>query len=161
MLMLSFAGCAFALIIGSFFGYHVYLVLYVFPFCSLMSSNNFFLDLFPSTNQTTLEHISPFYILRYLPPSPPSRLSSPPMEHQLASRQRRAVRAAHARVCLYDVGWRRNVEQVFGMGVKRRWQAWVGRLLWGGGWYVRCLFQRPVLVLFPLILAPPWLRAFF
>src|SRR6266702_1922442 len=93
MLMLSFAGCAFALIIGSFFGYHVYLVLYVFPFCSLMSSNNFFLDLFPSTNQTTLEHISPFYILRYLPPSPPSRLSSPPMEHQLASRQRRAVGA--------------------------------------------------------------------
>ena len=37
---------------------------------------------------------------------------------------------------LYDVGWRRNVEQVFGMGTKRRWQAWLARVLWGGGWYV-------------------------
>jgi len=114
MLFLSFAGCAFALIMGSFFGYHVYLVL---------------------TNQTTLEHISPYYILRYLPPLPPCRLSSPPLEHQLTYRQRRAVDAAHARMRLYDVGWRRNVEQVFGMGAKRRWQAWVGRLLWGGGCY--------------------------
>ncbi|KAH9065236.1 DHHC palmitoyltransferase-domain-containing protein [Lactarius vividus] len=114
MLLLSFAGCAFTLIMGSFFGYHVYLVL---------------------TNQTTLEHISPFYILRYLPPLPPGRLSSPPLEHQLASGQRRAVRAAHARLNLYDVGWRRNVEQVFGMGAKRRWQVWAGRLLWGGGCY--------------------------
>ncbi|KAH9166120.1 DHHC palmitoyltransferase-domain-containing protein [Lactarius sanguifluus] len=111
MLLLSFAGCAFTLIMGSFFGYHVYLVL---------------------TNQTTLEHISPFYILRYLPPLPPGRLSSPPLEHQLASRQRRAVRAAHARLCLYDVGWRRNVEQVFGIGAK---QVWAERLLWGGGCY--------------------------
>ncbi|KAH9002792.1 hypothetical protein EDB86DRAFT_3073927 [Lactarius hatsudake] len=114
MLLLSFAGCAFTLIMGSFFGYHVYLVL---------------------TNQTTLEHISPFYILRYLPPLPPGRLSSPPLEHQLTSRQRRAVRAAHARLCLYDVGWRRNVEQVFGVGAKQRWQVWAERLLWGGGCY--------------------------
>ncbi len=29
MLLLSFTGCAFALIMGSFFGYHVYLVMYV------------------------------------------------------------------------------------------------------------------------------------
>ena len=118
------------------------------------------LDLFHlSTNQTTLEHISPFYILRYLPPLPPSRLSSPPLEHQLASKQRRAVRAAHARMRLYDVGWRRNVEQVYGMGAKRRWQAWAGRLLWGGGWYVRCLFISAPLL--PLILAPLWMRPFF
>lgn len=115
MVLLSFAGCAFTLIMGSFFGYHVYLVL---------------------TNQTTLEHIAPFYILRYLPPLPPCRLSSPPLEYQLHSKQRRAVRAVHSRVRLYDVGWRRNVEQVFGMGAKRRrWQAWVARVLWGGGCY--------------------------
>ena len=41
---------------------------------------------------------------------------------------------------LYDVGWRRNVEQVFGMGTKRRWQAWLARVLWGGGWYVQSQF---------------------
>lgn len=29
MLLLSFAGCAFALIMGSFLCYHIYLVLYV------------------------------------------------------------------------------------------------------------------------------------
>ena len=32
MLLLSFAGCVFTLIMGSFFGYHVYLVLYVLTF---------------------------------------------------------------------------------------------------------------------------------
>lgn len=92
-----------------------------------------------STNQTTLEHISPFYILRHLPPLPRCRLSSPPQEHQLAYLQRRAVRAAHARLRLYDVGWRRNTAQVFGagpglgLGPKRRWcAAWAARLLWGG-----------------------------
>lgn len=85
------------------------------------------------------------------------------MEHQLGSKQRRAVRAAHAHMRLYDVGWRRNVEQVFGMRAKRRWQAWVGRLLWGGGWYVRRLFiSAPLLVLFfSLILAPRLVASFF
>jgi palmitoyltransferase len=116
MLLLSFAGCAFTLVMGSFLGYHVYLVL---------------------TNQTTLEHISPFYLLNHLPPLPPSRLSSPPQERQLAYPQRRAVRAAHSRLRLYDVGWRRNTAQVFGsgtgLGPKRCWfAAWAARLLWGG-----------------------------
>jgi hypothetical protein len=97
-----------------------------------------------STNQTTLEHISPFHLLRHLPPLPPSRLSSPPQEHQLAFSQRRAVRTAHARLRLYDVGWRRNTAQVFGTptgpsssssssSTKRRWfAAWAARLVWGG-----------------------------
>jgi hypothetical protein len=90
-----------------------------------------------STNQTTLEHISPFYLLNHLPPLPPSRLSSPPQERQLAYPQRRAVRAAHSRLRLYDVGWRRNTAQVFGsgtgLGPKRCWfAAWAARLLWGG-----------------------------
>ncbi|KAI0260692.1 DHHC palmitoyltransferase-domain-containing protein [Gloeopeniophorella convolvens] len=109
MLMLSFTGCAFSVIMGSFLGYHVYLVL---------------------TNQTTLEHVSPFQLLRYLPPLPPCRLSSPPFEHQLVFAQRRAVRAAHSRTRLYDVGWRRNVAQVF--RPTRRWRVWLARLLWGG-----------------------------
>jgi palmitoyltransferase ZDHHC2/15/20 len=52
--------------------------------------------------------------------------------------QRRAVRKAHARLHLYDVGWRRNATQVFGTaGPKRRWRAWAAKLLWGGHWYVR------------------------
>lgn len=94
------------------------------------------------TNQTTLEHISPFHLLRHLPPLPPCRLSSPPQEHQLVFSQRRAVRKAHARLRLYDVGWRRNTAQVFGTlttgpsssSTKRRWfaAAWAARLVWGG-----------------------------
>ncbi|KAI0252131.1 DHHC palmitoyltransferase-domain-containing protein [Lactifluus subvellereus] len=118
MLLLSFSGCAFALIMGSFLGYHIYLVL---------------------TNQTTLEHISPFHLLLHLPPLPPcGRLSSPPLEHQLATAQRRAVRAAHAQMRPYDVGWRRNAAQVFGVACttttkrRHRWRAWGVRLLWGG-----------------------------
>jgi palmitoyltransferase len=121
MLILSFAGCVFTLVMGSFLGYHIYLVL---------------------TNQTTLEHISPFHLLRHLPPLPPCRLSSPPQEHQLVFSQRRAVRRAHARLRLYDVGWRRNTAQVFGTSTtgpspsstKRRWfaAAWAARLVWGG-----------------------------
>jgi hypothetical protein len=145
MLLLSFAGCAFALVIGSFLGYHIYLVLCVLPH---LKKKNHCLTNKNSTNQTTLEHISPFYILRHLPPFPPcGRLSSPPLEHQLASAQRRAVRAVHAQMHLYDVGWRRNAAQVFGVGggggimMKQhhnRWHRWAARLLWGGSWYV-CL----------------------
>ena len=86
-----------------------------------------------STNQTTFEHITPFYLLVHLPPLPPCRLSSPPQQHQLAFAQRRAVRAAHSRLRLYDVGWRRNTAQVFGTGLKRRRLAtWAARVLWGG-----------------------------
>jgi len=115
MLLLSFAGCVFTLVMGSFLGYHIYLVL---------------------TNQTTLEHISPFHLLRHLPPLPPCLLSSPPQEHQLATAQRHAVREAHTRLRLYDVGWRRNAAQVFGaVGPRRRWRAWTARLLWGGSCY--------------------------
>jgi palmitoyltransferase len=156
--MLSFAGCVFTLVMGSFLGYHIYLVLCVcllLPLRQTKTPNikthlSFFLSSlslpFPqhnSTNQTTLEHISPFHLLRHLPPLPPSRLSSPPQEHQLAFSQRRAVRTAHARLRLYDVGWRRNTAQVFGTSTgpssnsssstKRRWfAASAARLVWGG-----------------------------
>ncbi|KAH9969828.1 DHHC palmitoyltransferase-domain-containing protein [Russula dissimulans] len=107
MLMLAFAGCAFTLVLGSFLGYHIYLVL---------------------TNQTTFEHITPFHLLRYLPPLPPA--ASP-----LVFAQRHAVRVVHARMRPYDVGWRRNAVQVFGLGPKRRWRAWAAMLLWGGSCY--------------------------
>jgi len=141
MLLLSFAGCAFTLVMGSFLGYHIYLVLSVFslPQSPSRGTNSCGLPMYliDSTNQTTFEHISPFYLLRHIPPLPPCRLSSPPQEHQLAYSQRRAVRAAHSRLRLYDVGWRRNVAQVFGTtGPKRRWRAWAARLLWGGNWCV-------------------------
>jgi palmitoyltransferase len=104
------------------------------PFLPSLPTSKPFLSLHDSTNQTTFEHISPFYLLVHLPPLPPCRLSSPPQERQLAYVQRRAVRNAHARLRLYDVGWRRNATQVFGTGPKRRWAAaWAARLLWGGG----------------------------
>ena len=45
MLFLSFIGVAFGITIGAFFGYHIYLTL---------------------TNQTTLENITPFQLLRHL-----------------------------------------------------------------------------------------------
>ena len=111
-----------------------------------LNSSFLHLFLFPttnSTNQTTLEHISPYHLLRHLPPLPPGRLSSPPQQHQLDFSQRRAVRTTHARLRLYDVGWRRNTAQVFGTSstistsssssTKRRWfAAWAARLVWGG-----------------------------
>ncbi len=34
-------------------------------------------------------------------------------EHELSYAQRRAIRRAHGRIRLYDVGWKRNLTQVF------------------------------------------------
>ncbi len=91
------------------------------------------------TNQTTLESLSPFLLLRYLPRTPasaelmqtyPGRYSCPPLEHELSSAQRRHLRRAHSSIRMYDVGWRQNWWQV--VGWNRRW-GWVGRLLYGGG----------------------------
>ncbi|KAF5344891.1 hypothetical protein D9758_011592 [Tetrapyrgos nigripes] len=110
------------------------------------------------TNQTTIENISPFLLLRHLPvlPSPnpsPShdqgyhhRLSDPPLEHELSYPQRRLVKDAHGQIRLYDIGWRKNWEQVFGFGWdgygyreereesrrRKRWLWWLCRILYGG-----------------------------
>ncbi|KAJ8496142.1 hypothetical protein ONZ45_g12559 [Pleurotus djamor] len=116
-LSLFFAGLVFGLVIGSFLAYHLYLI---------------------STNQTTLENISHFFLLRYLPPLPRSTndghsvhsLSDPPMEHELSYAQRCLVKDAHSAIKLYDVGLKRNWAQVFGW--KHKW-GWVARLLYGGG----------------------------
>ncbi|KAG7088141.1 hypothetical protein E1B28_012163 [Marasmius oreades] len=107
---LFFAGCIIAIVIGSFLIYHLYLV---------------------TTNQTTLEHISPFLILRYLPPLPRTghKLSDPPQEHELSSPQRRLVKDAHGTIRLYDVGWKKNWGQVFGWNGR---YGWLRRLLYGG-----------------------------
>ncbi|KAG5220549.1 palmitoyltransferase for Vac8p [Salix suchowensis] len=87
------------------------------------------------TNQTTIENLSPFMLLRHLPPLPASNnagrtLSDPPSEHELTYEQRYIVREAHGAIRLYDIGLRRNWAQVFGW--ERRW-GWVPRLLHGGG----------------------------
>ncbi|KZT11761.1 zf-DHHC-domain-containing protein [Laetiporus sulphureus 93-53] len=111
---LAFYGIVMALVFGSFWIYHLYLT---------------------TTNQTTLEHLSPFLLLRHLPPLPPpisgvKGLSNPPQEFELSYPQRRLVRDAHHHVRLYDVGWRKNWGQV--MGWDRPW-GWMYRLLVGGG----------------------------
>ncbi|KAL0069088.1 palmitoyltransferase for Vac8p [Marasmius tenuissimus] len=107
---LFFAGCIFGLVIGSFLVYHLYLV---------------------TTNQTTVEHISPFLLLRYLPRLPQTghKLSDPPLEHELSFPQRRLIKDAHASIRLYDVGWKKNWAQV--LGWNRRF-GWMTRLLCGG-----------------------------
>ncbi|OCH92608.1 zf-DHHC-domain-containing protein [Obba rivulosa] len=114
-LFLTFFGAVIALVIGSFLIYHTYLIL---------------------TNQTTFEHLSPFLLLRYLPPLPSSDGDSshaPPhiLSYELLShQQRRLLRDAHGEIRLYDVGWRRNIAQVFGWD---RPSGWLARLLYGGG----------------------------
>ncbi|KAJ6582789.1 DHHC palmitoyltransferase-domain-containing protein, partial [Mycena sp. CBHHK59/15] len=94
-LFLTFYALVFALVMGSFYGYHLYLV---------------------AINQTTIENLSPFLILRHLPPLPRTGhdLSDPPLEPELSHPQRRLVKDAHGYIRLYDVGWRRNFQQVFG-----------------------------------------------
>jgi len=109
-LFLGFYGMIIALVIGSFFCYHLYLV---------------------STNQTTLEHISPFLLLKYLPRLPPAghSLSDPPLEPELSSSQRRLVRDAHRTIHMYNIGWRKNWAQVFGLDGEN---GWFVRLWYGG-----------------------------
>ncbi|KAF8964416.1 DHHC palmitoyltransferase-domain-containing protein [Flammula alnicola] len=113
---LAFTGAVFSLVVGSFAAYHLYLI---------------------STNQTTLENIAPFMLLRHLPPLPRSghSLSDPPLEAELSYIQRRIVRGAHGRILLYDVGWRRNWAQVFGWNRKHGllYRLWCGGASSGDG----------------------------
>jgi len=113
---LAFAGVVFSLIIGSFAGFHIYLI---------------------TVNQTTLENISPFMLLKHLPPLPRTghSLSDPPLEPELSFAQRRLVKEAHSAVRLYDVGWRRNWAQVFGWTHKYGWlhRLWCGGASLGDG----------------------------
>jgi hypothetical protein len=41
-------------------------------------------------------------------------MNRPWEEHELSYAQRRAIRRAHGRIRLYDVGWKKNLVQVFG-----------------------------------------------
>ncbi|KXN88085.1 Palmitoyltransferase PFA3 [Leucoagaricus sp. SymC.cos] len=107
---LTAAGLIFTLVIGSFLCYHLYLI---------------------STNQTTLENVTPFMILRYLPPLPRGNhtLSDPPLEPELSHEQRRLVKHAHNYIRLYDLGLRKNWSQTFGWTRKR---SFFFRLFCGG-----------------------------
>ncbi|TFK86062.1 zf-DHHC-domain-containing protein [Polyporus arcularius HHB13444] len=111
-MFLTFYGIVISMVIGSFCVYHLYLV---------------------STNQTTLESLSPFLLLRHIPPleenADSRRLSNPPLEHELSFEQRMLVRDAHRHLRLYDIGFKRNWAQVFGW--TRPW-GWVYRLAIGG-----------------------------
>ncbi|KAJ7080554.1 DHHC palmitoyltransferase-domain-containing protein, partial [Mycena epipterygia] len=109
-IFLTFFAVVFALVIGSFYCYHLYLVF---------------------INQTTIENLSPFLILRDLPRLPRTGhdLSDPPLEPELSRPQRHLVQDAHGYIRLYDLGWRKNFWQVFGWN---RPYGWVVRL-WCGG----------------------------
>ncbi|CAK5265147.1 unnamed protein product, partial [Mycena citricolor] len=123
-LFVALYALVFALVIGSFYFYHLYLII---------------------INQTTIENLSPFLILRDLPPLPGTGhdLSDPPLEPELSRAQRFIVRNAHGYIHLYDIGWRNNLWQVFGWN---RPYGWVIRLWCGGSAYVtRATYCRPLL----------------
>ena len=84
-----------------------------------------------STNQTTLENVSPFLLLRHLPPLPPRghSLSDPPLEPELSYAQRRMVKDAHGQILLYDTGLRKNWAHALGWKTP---YGWLYRL-WCGG----------------------------
>jgi len=57
-------------------------------------------------------------------------MNRPWEEHELSYAQRRAIRRAHGRIRLYDIGWKRNLAQVFGRGPSVT--AFLAILLYGG-----------------------------
>ncbi|OJA14472.1 hypothetical protein AZE42_05286 [Rhizopogon vesiculosus] len=108
LFLATFSVCI-TLVVGSFLIYHIHLI---------------------TTNQTTVESLSPFLLLRYIPPLPASmKFSDPPVEEELSYGQRKVVRNAHKSLRMYDVGWRRNWAQVFGWSKPR---GWISRLVIGG-----------------------------
>lgn len=94
-LFIALLGAILALVLGSFAGYHIYLIL---------------------TNQTTIEQISFYHLLAHLPIIPAASghdIVYPPKEHQLTYSQRRLVREAHSKIRVYNVGYQQNYQQVF------------------------------------------------
>lgn len=127
---IGFAGSVITAVVGSFLGYHLYLISYgALAFFSAV----IWIDSSCSINRTTLEDLSPFLLLRLIPNLTNPRDPFPTPEHQLSYNQRRVVRRAHRQIQLYNVGWRRNWGQVFGW---ERQRGWVYRLLLGGAGYV-------------------------
>jgi hypothetical protein len=57
-------------------------------------------------------------------------MNRPWEEHELSYAQRRVIRRAHCRIRLYDVGWKRNLAQVFGHSPSVT--AFLAVLLYGG-----------------------------
>ncbi|KIM31010.1 hypothetical protein M408DRAFT_65614 [Serendipita vermifera MAFF 305830] len=109
-LFLVILGLIFAMVIGSFLGFHIYLAF---------------------TNQTTLEQLSPFILLKYLPkPKEPRHAPGTSITQgttpSTTSRERRLVRRTADRIGLWDLGWRRNVIATLG------WRWWLAVLFNGG-----------------------------
>ncbi|KAF8527602.1 DHHC palmitoyltransferase-domain-containing protein [Hysterangium stoloniferum] len=112
-LFLALMSGIFSIVMASFLVYHIYLV---------------------SSNQTTHEHLSNYFLLRFLPPLSMSSRARPlpyhpPQEHELSHAQRWLVRREHGKLRLYDLGWRRNWGEVFGGG---KWYWWSRLVLYGG-----------------------------
>jgi len=106
-MLLTFSGIVITLVVGSFLAYHLYLI---------------------TRNETTLESLSPFLLLRELA-NLPGAIEADTFEHRLSPVQRRIVKRAHGYIRLYDVGWKKNWAQVFGWEKK---YGWIYRLLIGG-----------------------------
>ncbi|KAJ1310016.1 hypothetical protein OPQ81_006771 [Rhizoctonia solani] len=153
-LYLALGGAIFTICMGSFAGFHVYLV---------------------TTGQTTIEQLSPYMLLRYLPPSSnvsarksddsgrsfesdvdlQSMLNTGPegeaqphtasfplpstrdnasqlAEHTMTREQRRIVRSAAGNIRVYDLGWRRNWAELYAARPDRYFLDWLEILWWGG-----------------------------
>ncbi|KAK4684173.1 hypothetical protein P7C73_g6030, partial [Tremellales sp. Uapishka_1] len=107
IMMLTLMGFFFSLSVGSLMSYHWYLVL---------------------NNQTTLESLSH---------TPPAALVSAASskgwkpDHLLTRGERNRLRDEAHEINVYDLGWRKNLREVFGDGAERQ-MSWVGvvKALW-------------------------------
>lgn len=144
--------------VGSFWLWHVYLITYVKGPTLGAITHSYDHN---RTGQTTVECLTPFLLLRYLPKASESpQLGGPDSsgnrltrdenivtgqgtstngvlrEHDLTTAQRRHVRIAHNFIRLYDVGWVQNWGQVYGVQ-NRGWSGWLERFVCGGS---TCVF---------------------
>lgn len=78
-------------------------------------------------------------------PSLPTPPYKPPEEHELSSAQRRFVLRTHGKIRMYDLGWKRNWQEVFSGGLMGKEDGddspWGSRVKWRGKklWWLKLL----------------------
>ncbi|KAJ3534823.1 hypothetical protein NMY22_g6758 [Coprinellus aureogranulatus] len=108
-LTLALYGCIITMVIGPFTVYHYYLVTCASNAVQLTYGATYTVS---RTNQTTVEQISPFMLLRHLPPLPRGghSLSDPPLEPRAQLYPNGvSLEKPTPNLSLYDIGWRRNL----------------------------------------------------